>query len=40
MIEVMFNGYLGYATINSLRLSSLRNTTEIAYKQVVPASEF
>jgi hypothetical protein len=40
MIEVMFNGCLGYTTTNSLILSSLQNAPEIAYQQALAASEF
>jgi predicted Zn-dependent protease len=40
MIEVMFNGCLGYAATNSLILSSLQNAPEIAYQQALAASEF
>ncbi|HLO84346.1 MAG TPA: TldD/PmbA family protein [Nostocaceae cyanobacterium] len=40
MIEVMVNGCIGYAATNSLTLSSLQTSAEIAYKQALAASEW
>ncbi|HLP87265.1 MAG TPA: TldD/PmbA family protein [Nostocaceae cyanobacterium] len=40
MIEVMVNGCIGYAATNSLDLSSLQKTAEIAYQQALAASEW